>query len=395
MHSSPLRSRRIDTALLAVGHSGVDIYQGAVPALVPILVLDRGYSLPAAAGIVLAGSLTSSIIQPLFGYLGDRRRLRWLAPVSVAVTGSGLAALALAPGYWATLALVALTGVGIAAFHPAGARLARDLSAGDHVLMSWFALGGNLGFATAPFLVFLTVGVLGLTASPLLIIPATVGLVAVLCCLRRRAPAQVGGPEPAKLTEPIAAEDWHSFGLLSAAVMCRSVVFIGLSAFLALHVQQDRGFGPVGGTVALFVLYLGGAFGTVIGGRLARHWPRTTILRWSYALAVPAITGLLLVPGPAVFGFIAATSICLSVPFSLHLTLAQDYLPRHIGTASGVTLGLAVSFGGLASPAIGALAAHTGLRLALVPLIIVAALAWVILRPLTDPRHDERRTRLR
>lgn len=384
MHSPRPRTPRLDSALLAVGHGGVDIYQGAIPALVPLLVLDRGYSLPAAAGIVLAGSLTSSIIQPLFGFLGDRWRLRWVAPAGVAVAGSGLAALALAPGYWATVVLVALTGIGVAAFHPSGARLARDLSAGDHGLMSWFALGGNLGFAAAPFLVQLTVGARGLAASPMLIIPAALGLAAIFSCLRRSlTPVTTATSRPSP--EARRAEDWRSFALLSAAIMARSVVFVGLSAFVALYVQQDRGLGPTGGTIALFVLYLGGAFGTLIGGRLARRWPRTTILRWSYALIIPAIAGLLLVPGPVVHVFIAAVSIGLYVPFSLHLTLAQDYLPRHIGTASGVTLGLAVSFGGLASPAIGALASHTGLQLALAPLIMIAALAWLLLRPLSDP----------
>lgn len=385
MHSPRPRTPRLDSALLAVGHGGVDIYQGAIPALVPLLVLDRGYSLPAAAGIVLAGSLTSSIIQPLFGFLGDRWRLRWVAPAGVAVAGSGLAALALAPGDWATVVLVALTGIGIAAFHPSGARLARDLSAGDHRLMSWFALGGNLGFAAAPFLVQLTVGARGLGASPLLTIPAALGLAAIFGCLRRRAPTPVTNPTIGSKPDARAVEDWRSFALLSAAIMARSVVFVGLSAFVALYVQQDRGLGPTGGTIALFVLYLGGAFGTVIGGRLARRWPRTTVLRWSYALIIPAVAGLLLVPGPTVYGFIAAVSIGLYVPFSLHLTLAQDYLPRHIGTASGVTLGLAVSFGGLASPAIGALASHTGLQLALAPLIMITALAWLLLRPLRDP----------
>ncbi len=389
--SPPHAARRIDTALLAIGHGGVDIYQGAVAALVPILVLERGYSLAAAAGIVLAGSLTSSIIQPVFGHLGDRQRLRWVVPVSIATTGAGLGTLALASDYWATLALVALSGIGIAAFHPAGARLARDLSARDPVLMSWFALGGNLGFAAAPFLIFLTVGAQGLRTSPMLIIPAAIGLAAVLVGLRRSVAVSAAPPSPDSGADPghdpATPEDWRSFGLLSAAIMGRSVVFIGLSSFLVLYARQDLGLGPAGGTIALFLLYLGGAFGTVIGGRLARRWPRTRILRWSYALTVPALAGLLLAPGPVSYLFIVATSMGLSIPFSLHLTLAQDYLPRHIGTASGVTLGLAVSFGGLASPLIGTLAAHTGLRVALLPLIIIPALAWLLLRPLTDPRR--------
>lgn len=383
----PRPVRRPATLLLAVGHGGVDSYQGMVAALVPIFVLERGYSLPAAGGLVLAASLTSSIVQPLFGLLGDRRPTRWIVPVSVLVSGAGIAAVGLVAEPWLVIMLVALSGLGIAAFHPAAARLARELSGGDHVRMSWFALGGNVGFAVAPFLVAGTVGVLGLAASPLLIMPAALGSIMVLGL--HRAGAATAGPAQAAVRSG-RAEDWRSFGRLTVAIMARSVVFVGLGAFVGLFVQQDRGLGPAGGTVALFVLYLGGAFGTVIGGRLARRWPRTRILRWSYLLTVPAIAGLVLAPGAGSLIFVAAVSILLYVPFSLHLTLAQDYLPRHLGTASGVTLGLAVSVGGVASPAIGALAEQIGLPGALLSLIIIAGSAWIVLlrlpEPLTSPQ---------
>src|SRR5690625_5990522 len=69
--------------------------------------------------------------------------------------------------------------MGVAAYHPAGASRARQLSGTDHVLMSWFSLGGNIGFAVAPLLVVATVGRLGLSATPLLLTPALTGVIAV------------------------------------------------------------------------------------------------------------------------------------------------------------------------------------------------------------------------
>jgi FSR family fosmidomycin resistance protein-like MFS transporter len=109
-------------------------------------------------------------------------------------------------------------------------------------------------------------------------------------------------------------------------------------------------------------------------------------MRWSYLSTAIAVAGIVLVPGPALFAFVALVSAGLYVPFSLHITLGQDYLPRHVGTASGVTLGLTVSIGGLASPALGALADSTSLRAALIPLVALPALGWLLLRPLTEPR---------
>lgn len=369
---------------MAYSHATVDFYQGAVAALVPFLVTDRGYSYAAAAGIVLASSLSSSIVQPLFGALGDQWRMQWLLPVSVVCAGTGIAAIALSDSFWFTATVAALSGIGVAAFHPAGAHRSREISGDDHVVMSWFSLGGGIGFAAAPLYVAATVGVLGLGASPLLVIPAVTGVLAVALISRT-----LGVPSHAESLakeKSIGRDDWRSFALMSGAIVARSIVFFGLGSFLVLFMHRDRGFSELASSTTLFVFYLGGVFGTAIGGYLARRWARTGILRWSYLIAVPAVAGLLLVPGPVVFVFIALVSIALYVPFSLHVSLGQDYLPRHMGTASGITLGLAVSVGGLASPVIGVLADHVGLEYALLPLIALPAIAWLVLLTLEDPR---------
>ncbi len=116
------------------------------------------------------------------------------------------------------------------------------------------------------------------------------------------------------------------------------------------------------------------------------------MVRWSYALTLPAVAGTVLVPGPLLYLFTALTSAGLYVPFSLHVTLGQDYLPRHVGTAGGVTLGLTVSVGGLASPLIGAAADATSLQTALTPLIAFPALGWLLLRTLHEPEMPETMT---
>jgi MFS family permease len=66
------------------------------------------------------------------------------------------------------------------------------------------------------------------------------------------------------------------------------------------------------------------------------------------------------------YGRVPVTGFALFHAFSLTVTLGQDYLPGRIGTSSGVTLGLAISTGGLLAPAFGAIADAVGLHLALV-----------------------------
>ncbi|MGO1396958.1 MFS transporter, FSR family, fosmidomycin resistance protein [Brevibacterium sp. Mu109] len=384
--STPVsRSARHGARLLAYSHASVDFYQGAIAALVPFLVLERGYTYAAAAGIVLASSLSSSVIQPLFGALGDRWSMRWLIPVSILFAGVGVGAIALSESFWITALAAAVSGAGVAAFHPAGASRAREISRDDHVVMSWFSLGGNIGFAVSPLFVAATVGIFGLRAAPLLVIPALTGIVAVGLIGRFHSPAPVTARR-AGSSAAGARDDWPAFLRMSIAIICRSIVFVGMGSFIVLFMSVHRDVGETLASASLFVFYIGGAFGTAIGGHLARRWPRTTILRWAYLLAVPIVAGMLLIPGPVAYLFIALASIVLYVPFSLHVSLGQDYLPRHMGTASGVTLGLAVSVGGLASPAIGALGDRVGLEYALLPLIALPALAWVVLLGLKDPR---------
>lgn len=247
--------------------------------------------------------------------------------------------------------------------------------------MGWFSLGGNLGFAAAPLLVTAVVATGGLSASPLLVVPAVAGT--ALCAAAVRS----SGSRGAVLctTASGGRDDWASFLRLSGAIVCRSIVFVGLSAFVSLYVRHRTGGGEAAGTVALFVLYGGGALGTVAGGRLADRFGRVAVVRRSYALTVLAVAGVILVPGPAVHLFVALTSAGLYVPFALHITLGQDFLPRRPGTASGVTLGLTVSVGGLAAPALGALADATSLRTALVPLIVLPGLGRLLLCGLREP----------
>jgi FSR family fosmidomycin resistance protein-like MFS transporter len=331
---------------------------------------------------VLAASLLSSVVQPLFGALTDRRAMPWLLPVSTVVGGVGVALAGVTGSYPLTLVTVAVSGIGVAAFHPEAARVARVAAGRSHRAMSWFSLGGNLGFATAPLLVGAVVATGGLGASPLLVVPALVG--AALCVAARRSASIAAAAAPADAAPP-GRDDRRSFLLLSGVVVCRSIVFVALSAFVSLFAVQRVGGGGTTGTAALFVLYIGGAIGTVAGGSLAARFGRLPVTRWSNALTVVAVAGVVLVPGPPLFVFVALVSAGLYVPFSLHITLGQDYLPRHVGTASGVTLGLTMSIGGLAGPAIGALADATSLRTALAPLIALPAIGWLLLRTLREP----------
>ncbi|WP_238332172.1 MFS transporter [Kribbella jejuensis] len=370
---------RRSIGLMAAGHACVDIYQGSVPALVPFLVAERGLGYVAVSGITLAATLLSSVVQPVFGVLTDRRPLTWLIPVAMTTAGLGIALIGVGEQYWLMWLAAALSGLGVAAYHPEAARMARLVSGGSHVGMSWFSVGGNVGFAMAPVLVTPLIAAGGLSYTPVLVVPALAGATITSWAIRSRATF------PAVRRHADGTDDWPSFLRLSVILICRSIVSVGLGTFIALYAGQRVGGGTTTGGIALFVLFASGALGTLLGGRLATRYGRIRTLRTSYAVAVPAIACLVFVPGPAFFGFLALTATTMSIPFSLHVTLGQDFLPGRVGTAGGMTLGLAVSIGGVATPVLGTIAEHTSLRLALSTLIALALCSSLIGYALDEP----------
>jgi FSR family fosmidomycin resistance protein-like MFS transporter len=102
------------------------------------------------------------------------------------------------------------------------------------------------------------------------------------------------------------------------------------------------------------------------------------VVRVGYACTLPALAGLLFAPTLWVtLVAVVVLGLALFLPFSVHVTLGQEYLPRRLGTASGLTVGLSISAGGLASPLLGVLADARGIPAVLVLLmgLVVVALA--------------------
>ena len=357
--------------LLVAGHGVDDLYQGSVAALVPYFVARYHWSYAAVSGLTLAATLISSAAQPAFGIATDRSPKPWLVPAGMALAGVGIGVAGLSGSYLAIWLAVAASGLGVAAFHPESARLARFASAGSHVAMSWFSVGGNAGFALAPLLVAAVIGPLGLAGTPLLTLPALACALVTALALRSHGRTRAPAVERAKRA---GTDDWRQFGLLTAGIVARSVVTFSLGTFLALSVQARLHASHAVAEAALFTLYAAGAVGTMLGGRLARRMPRVRAMRIAAAVSVPAVLAVAYLPGWAVFGAIIVAAIGLYVPFSLSVTLGQDYLPTRVGTASGVTLGLSMSLGGLAAPLLGLLADRTTLSTALAVLAAFAAI---------------------
>lgn len=378
--------KRAGVVTLTFSHVVDDLYQGAVPALIPFLAAAYHYDYLAISGITLAATLISSVAQPAFGLLNDHRQVRglWVAGMVIAGLGVGLAGLS---GQYALIWLaIALSGLGVAVYHPESARMVRTVGGTSARVMSWFALGGNLGFAIGPVVVTVILSRTGLHGTPLLMVPALAMAAIGWPLLHRRGSSS---PDTGRRAAPAAEvnDDWRRFGWLTGVVVCRSVIFFGLSSFLELYVISRFHQSHAVASATLTTFSAAGALATIAGGWLADRYGRVRTIRTGYALALPGLIGLVLAPSLPVV--VAAAVVCglgIYLPFAVHTTLGQEYLPTRVGTASGVTLGLAVSAGGIASPLLGLLADKSGLTAALTTLVALPIAALAMSTRLADTR---------
>lgn len=374
--------RRRAIGLLAAAHLFDDVNQGVIPALLPFFIAERGFTIAAAAGLVFASNIASSVLQPLFGLLADRRSLPWLVPCGLFLAGLGVALAGLAPTYALVLAAAALTGIGVAAFHPEAARQVY-LSSGVRraTAMSFFAVGGNLGFAIGPAVATPLQLRFGLRGTVLLVLPA---LAMALILLRSRSAA-------AATAHAIAREDfsgdepdrWWPFLRLSAPIICRAIVFYGLNTFIPLYWIQSYGSSKAAGAAALTLMLSAGVAGTLLGGWLADRFGRRIVVFVSMLALVPLLWEFVATPSRTLaLALLVPIGLALYAPFSVMTVMGQEYLPGRVGTASGLTIGLAVTLGGLAAPLLGRIADLQGVRAALSTLVavpVVAAMATLTL----------------
>jgi FSR family fosmidomycin resistance protein-like MFS transporter len=352
---------------------------------VPFLTAERGISLAAAGALVFAATVSSSIVQPLFGIFSDRKPIPALMPLGVLLAGCGMALAGIAQSYPLILLCVVASGIGVAAFHPEAARFANYVSGTGRARgMSFFSVGGNAGFALGPAVTTPLVLLFGLRGSVFLALPA-VAMAAVLFHELPRMFSFRPGEADSEEKETSTPEHWWPFARMIGVVIVRSFVYFGLVAFVASYYERVLDVSPAVGNTALTLMLFGGAAGTLIMGPLADRFGRRAVVGASM-LVLPPLIFCFTLAGPFVgMALLVLVGAATVGTFGITVVMGQEYLPGRIGLAAGITMGLSIGLGGVGAPLLGLVADRAGLSFTMT---IIASLPTLgLLLALTLPRR--------
>jgi MFS transporter, FSR family, fosmidomycin resistance protein len=376
--------RKLTIALAVLSHTVVDASLNILPVVLPLLV-DRFHLSYSQVGLAAAlSNISSSLIQPAFGWASDRWSIRWFMWIGIAWTAILMGCVGLVSNYLVLLLVIVATGVGTAAFHPI-ASLTVALASGHRrgLGMSFFSAGGNLGFAVGPVVAAWLMGRFGLSGTMAIVVPGLLMSIAMYVwrdeCVAP--PAACG-----KQASPVATHvPWRRLTTLCVLITLRSWGYSGLIAFIPL-LLHERGVSIAVAGRSLFVFLFFGALGGLLGGHLSDRVGRHRVIATSL-LTFPAFMALALaISGPIQWCFLALAGAMLLASFSVTVVLAQDLLPQHLGLASGLTLGLAFGAGGVGVGLSGLLADALGLHTSVWILVALPGLAGLLALTLAPAR---------
>ncbi len=370
-------------SILSLGHLVNDSYSNLIPPLLPLLKEAYSLSYAASGMLTTAYTITSSIVQPIFGYYADRHGRRWLVALSTAwiaffmslIGAVSWLGLDRSGSYTVLLALVALAGLGSASYHPQASTMVPRIS-GEHkgFGVSLFSAGGNLGYAIMPLLVVPVTAIWGLPGTLAFLLPG----LAMTLLLYRYAPE---APPSKNISLKGLARDIMSvikpLMVVTGIVCMRAWIFFGLITFLPLYLTY-RGEPPAIASIHLFILLFFGAIGGLIGGHASDLYGRKLVIMSSLAITAPLLYLAFSTSGIIEWAITAMAGMALLASFSPAVLIAQGLIPRNQGIASGIILGLAIGIGGLGVSLTGAFADSFGISAALYSLVALPVLATLM-----------------
>ncbi len=355
-------------AILSLAHLVTDLNQGALPALLPFFKETLNLSYTLAGLVMLFGNLTSSVIQPAFGYLSDRRPIGWFLPLAPLIACLGMALTGMIPKFYLLLICVIVSGFGVASFHPEGFKTAHFFTGEKKATgMSLFSVGGNLGLALGPIWALTLVTHFDLKGTAGMVIPGIlISLILFSSISWLTTPVHSAFIQTKKVSKkPILRKDLISLILLVSVVVARSWTQFGLVTYIPFYYINYLRGDPIYAGKLVSTFMMAGVLGTLIGAPIADQWGHRKFLSMTMLLSVPLFLIFYNTGGLVAFVALGLAGMALISTFSVTVVMAQALLPQRLGMVSGLMVGFAIGTGGIGVTLLGVIADHFGVPITL------------------------------
>lgn len=377
--------KNYDPYFTLLGHACSDMNQGALPAILTYLYYHGTLtSLECIAWFVFASNMVSSVIQPLVGAVSDRRPRPWLMAAGILLAAAGTSAMGFCTNQTSMMICCVASGIGIAVFHPAGGKVSHSVADRGKLgkSLSIFYVGGNIGFAVGPVLVTAAMSFWGIRGTLIMLLPALL-VAAALLYMDPKFTHAISREKRRMLHDASQGsgqkERVGAFMILTGAIFFRATIFFAFITFIPVFWVKILHESVETGSTVLSITAVVGAISTLYGGRLTDRIGSTRTFRLVLTIVFPLLAAFCLVDSHLM-------GLLIIVPLSFFLysssapmmAMGQNFLCKHTGLASGVTVGLAVSFGGISSPVLGWIGDQYGLHATFWTLTFCALCAMLI-----------------
>jgi FSR family fosmidomycin resistance protein-like MFS transporter len=367
---------------ISIAHLLNDWYMNYIQTLLPFMVA-AGLSVGKGAFLVSAFMMTSSLLQPVFGYLVDRKNQRWMVYAGTLWMAILMCLVGVLKNYYLLIFTVTLAGLGTAAFHPqASAMIASVSGERKGFIQSLFVAAGNVGWALTPLMVVPFAGAYGLESTPLFVLP---GIIVAILLWFAAPKYSVKKPSAAPPLMPVLRQHGFDLAKVVLVVACRSLAYFGLVSFLPLYLRQ-KNISLLAGSHLLFVMLFAGAIGGLAGGYLSDTFGRKTVIVLSLIAASLLFYFFLGTEGLWGYVILALAGACLLASFSVTIVVAQEIISSNAAMAAGLMLGFGIGIGGLGVGLVGLLAEHKGLTYAIHFLVWLPLFAGLFALGIKNPR---------
>jgi FSR family fosmidomycin resistance protein-like MFS transporter len=292
-----------------------------------------------------------------------------------------MAATGFATSYDLLLMIVISTGLGIAAFHPQGAKAAYLVSAVKlrGRSMAIFSVGGNLGSASGSIFMMTLLTLPGVLNNTLFFcIPAV-----VLSGLLWLNLPQISSRSATRATTGTKAANTISFPYVQIAILLpfiflRSSIAAGLTTYIPLYYADYLGGSRLYASYLLSAFLLAGVVGTLVGGILSDRFGRKTVIIGSMILVLPLLSLFQYTSGLVTLGLVVVTGFIFIASFSTTTVLAQELMPGYEASAASLTIGFSIGMGGVGVTLLGYVADHFGVPSVFTVISLIPAAALVL-----------------